>query len=81
MKLSGNYSQEDIQRAFQGDFSCQTFKTDARKKPLGDKEHITLEHYFLRIDFYPKLKECRISTISTDEKGGKVITPMMTLKE
>lgn len=81
MKLSGNYSTEDMQRAFQGDFSCQTFKTDARKRPLGDKEHTTLELYFLRFDFYPKLKECRISTISTDEKGGKVVTPMMTLKE
>lgn len=81
MKLSGDYNIDEVRRALQGDFSCQTFKTDAKKKPLGDSEHITLELFFLRLDFYPKKKECRVYSIGTDEKGAKTLTPLMTLRE
>ena len=81
MTLSGNYDIEELRRALQGDFSCQTFKTDSKKKPLGDNEHITLELFFMRFDFYPKKKELKVYSIGTDEKGSKILTPVMTLKE
>jgi hypothetical protein len=81
MKLSGNYDIDEVRRALQGDFSCQTFKTDSKKKPLGDNERITLELFFMRFDFYPKKKVLNVYSIGTDEKGAKILTPVMTLKE
>ena len=45
MKLSGNYSLDDLVRALQGNFSCQseTDKTDSH-------EYVSVEYFFLRAE-------------------------------
>lgn len=53
MKLSGDYSSDDLVRAFQGNFSCMYVTKNSRGKPLSESEkHIRVEYFFLRADIY-----------------------------
>ena len=74
MKLSGNYSLDDLVRAIQGNFSCQseTDKTDSH-------EFISLEYFFLRAEIDSTKNEVRIFGISEDKYGAKRLKPLVTL--
>ena len=82
MKLSGNFSLEDLVRTFQGNFSCQSVTKNTKGKPLTDEEHITLELFFLRADIYPKKKPAlvKIYSVSEGQNGEKLLTPLVTLE-
>lgn len=79
MILQGDYLFEDLRRALQGVFSCQSVKTDTRKKPLGDGEYIALNLFFMRFEFYPKRNEVMIFTSVKDEKGARTYQHILTL--
>lgn len=52
-RLSGDYSPDDLVRAFQGNFSCQSVTRNSRGTPLPESErHIRLEYYFIRAEIY-----------------------------
>lgn len=79
MKLSGNYSHEELARALQGNFSCQEFTKDSKKKPLDDP-YIRLELFFVAIEIHPETGKLVISKIKDDDKGTTELTPLLTIK-
>jgi hypothetical protein len=80
MKLSGQYSFEDMSRALQGDFLCQSVTRDGKGKLLPeDKQYIALELFFLRFEFY-KDKTVAVYKIEEDKNGTKKLVPMMTVE-
>lgn len=81
MKLSGNYSFEDLARTLQGNFSCQSVTKNSNGKPLGENSRITLELFFLRIDiFYEKNSpEIKVYSVSEDQNGQKLLKPLVTI--
>lgn len=74
MKLSGNYSLDDLVRTLQGNFSCQseTDKTDGH-------EFISVEYFFLRAEIDSTKNEVRIFSVSEDQYGTKRLKPLVTL--
>lgn len=80
MKLSGQYSYEELARALQGNFSCQQVLNDSKGGPLGVDEHITLELFFLKVDIYPHKEQVVISTVSEDSYGQKTAKELVTLE-
>ena len=63
-RLSGDYSPDDLVRAFQGNFSCQSV---TRNTPLPESErHIRLEYYFIRAEIYKD----RIAIYKSDSTDG-----------
>lgn len=82
MKLSGNYSIEDLQRTLQGNFSCQEFTKDSKGKPLPEeKQYIRLELFFIALEIYPKRGEVVILKIKDDDKGSTQLTPLFSVKK
>lgn len=82
MKLSGNYSIEDMRRALQGNFACTEFTKDSKGEPLPDeKQYIRLELFFVALEIYPKKGEVTVCKIKDDERGGTALTPLFTLKK
>jgi hypothetical protein len=80
MKLSGQYSFEDLARTLQGNFLCQSVTKDGRGKTIDEsKQHVVLELFFLRFEFYNN-KEVKVYKISEDENGTKKLTPIVTLE-
>lgn len=79
MRLSGQYSHEQLARALQGNFSCQQFVTGQDGEPLGEDEHVTLELFFLRFDIYSKKKNVVISSVSEDAYGQKTVKELVTI--
>lgn len=80
MKLSGQYSIEELVRALQGNFLCQSVTRDGRNKLLAEnKQHVALELFFLRFEFY-KDKTVKVYQISEDENGTKKLSPLVTLQ-
>lgn len=80
MKLSGQYSLDDLVRTLQGNFLCQSITKDGRGKPLDEsKQYVALELFFLRFEFYNN-KEVKVYKISEDENGTKKLTPIVTLE-
>ena len=80
MKLSGQYSFEDMCRALQGDFLCQSVTRDGKGKLLPeDKQYIAMELFFLRFEFY-KDKTVKVYKIEEDKNGTKKLVPMMTVE-
>jgi hypothetical protein len=80
MKLSGQYSFEDMVRTLQGNFLCQSVTKDGRGKLLDEsKQHVVLELFFLRFELYNN-KEVKVYKISEDENGTKKLTPIVTLE-
>lgn len=80
MKLSGQYSFEDMCRALQGDFLCQSVTRDGKGKLLPeDKQCIAMELFFLRFEFY-KDNTVAIYKIEEDKNGTKKLVPMMTVE-
>lgn len=80
MKLSGQYSFEDMCRALQGDFLCQSVTRDGKGKLLPeDKQYIAMELFFLRFEFY-KDSTVAIYKIEEDKNGTKKLVPMMTVE-
>lgn len=79
MKLSGNYSHEELARALQGNFSCQEFTKDSKKKPLDDP-YIRLELFFVAIEIHPETGKLVISKIKDDDKGTTELTPLLTIE-
>lgn len=80
MKLSGQYSLDDLVRTLQGNFLCQSVTKDGRGKLLDEsKQHVVLELFFLRFEFYNN-KEVKVYKISEDENGTKKLTPIVTLE-
>lgn len=80
MKLSGQYSFEDMCRALQGDFLCQSVTRDGKGKLLPeDKQYIAMELFFLRFEFY-KDNTVAIYKIEEDKNGTKKLVPMMTVE-
>lgn len=52
-RLSGEYSVDELVRAFQGNFSCQSVTRNSRGTPLPESErHIRLEYFFIRAEIY-----------------------------
>ena len=80
MKLSGNYTHEELARTLQGNFSCREFVKDSRGRYLKEEEqHTRLELFFLSVDFYPHTGKIVISKIKDDDKGSTTFIPMLTL--
>lgn len=80
MKLSGQYSFEDMSRALQGDFLCQSVTRDGKGKLLPeDKQYIAMELFFLRFEFY-KDKTVVVYKIEEDKNGTKKLVPMVTVE-
>ena len=81
MKLSGQYSFEDMCRTLQGNFLCQSVTRDAVKGKLlpEDKQYIAMELFFLRFEFY-KDNTVAIYKIEEDKNGTKKLVPMMTVE-
>ena len=80
MKLSGKYSFEDMCRALQGDFLCQSVTRDGKGKLLPEnKQYVALELFFLRFEFY-KDNTVAIYKIEEDRNGTKKLVPMMTVE-
>lgn len=80
MKLSGQYSFEDMCRALQGDFLCQSVTRDGKGKLLPEnKQYIAMELFFLRFEFY-KDNTVAIYKIEEDKNGTKKLVPMMTVE-
>ena len=80
MKLSGQYSLDDLVRTLQGNFLCQSVTKDGRSKLLDEsKQYVALELFFLRFEFYNN-KEVKVYKISEDENGTKKLTPIVTLE-
>ena len=80
MKLSGQYSFEDMSRALQGDFLCQSVTRDGKGKLLPeDKQYIAMELFFLRFEFY-KDKTVKVYKIEEDKNGTKKLVPMVTVE-
>lgn len=80
MKLSGQYSFEDMCRALQGDFLCQSVTRDGKGKLLPeDKQYTAMELFFLRFEFY-KDNTVAIYKIEEDKNGTKKLVPMMTVE-
>lgn len=80
MKLSGQYLFEDMCRALQGDFLCQSVTRDGKGKLLPeDKQYIAMELFFLRFEFY-KDNTVAIYKIEEDKNGTKKLVPMMTVE-
>ena len=66
-RLSGEYSAEDLVRAFQGNFSCQSVTRNSRGAPLPESErHIRLEYFFIRAEIYKD----RIEIYKSDSTDG-----------
>jgi hypothetical protein len=80
MKLSGQYSHEELARALQGNFSCQQVLNNSKGEPLGVDEHITLELFFLKVDIYPHKEQVVISKVSEDSYGQKTAEELVTLE-
>lgn len=78
MKLSGNYTHEELSRALQGNFSCQEFTKNSKKKPLADP-YIRLELFFIAMEIHPVTKKVVISKITDDGKGTTELTPLLTV--
>lgn len=78
MKLSGLYEVAELIRTFQGNFSCQHFTKNAKGKPLGDAERITLELFFLRFDICPIKKEVKVYTVTEDEHSQQTLKLICT---
>lgn len=78
MKLSGNYTHEELSRALQGNFACQEFTKDSKKKPLTDP-YIRLELFFVAIEIHTTTKKLVISKITDDGKGTTELTPLLTV--
>lgn len=69
MKLSGNYSVDDLIRALQGNFNCQSVTKNAKGKTLdAADQHIRLELFFLRFELY---KDKVVIYKSTTEGGNE----------
>lgn len=80
MKLSGQYSFEDMSRALQGDFLCQSVTRDGKGKLLPeDRQYIAMELFFLRFEFY-KDKTVVVYKIEEDKNGTKKLVPMVTVE-
>lgn len=80
MKLSGQYSLDDLVRALQGNFLCQSITRDGRGKLLADdKQYVALELFFLRFEFYNN-KTVKVYKVSEDENGTKKLSPLVTLQ-
>lgn len=80
MKLSGDYDIKELVRTLQGNFSCQRVTKNSKGKPLPPEEQkIVLEHFFLRIELFPKTAQMDIYTISEDDSGVKKLNKVMTL--
>ena len=80
MKLSGQYSFDDMCRALQGDFLCQSVTRDGKGKLLPeDKQYIAMELFFLRFEFY-KDKTVKVYKIEEDKNGTKKLVPMVTVE-
>lgn len=80
MKLSGQYSLDDLVRTLQGNFLCQSVTKDGRGNPIDEsKQYVALELFFLRFEFYNN-KEVKVYKISEDENGTKKLTPLVTLE-
>ena len=81
MKLSGNYSHEDLARALQGNFACREFTKNSKGKPLPeDEQYIRLELFFIALEIYPNTGKLVISKIKDDDKGSTQLTPLLTLE-
>ena len=52
-KLAGHYAVEDLIRALQGNFACQSVTRNSKGEELDeDKKHIRLELFFVRAEVY-----------------------------
>lgn len=83
MKLSGNYSLEDLVRTLQGNFSCREFTKTANGKLLdSDKQYIRIELFFVAVEIYHKASTpcIKIFKIKDDEKGTTELYPLMVLE-
>ena len=80
MKLSGNYSHEELARVLQGNFSCREFTKDSRGKTLPEeKQYIRLELFFLAIEIYPHAHKVIVLKISEDGKGTSELKPILKI--
>lgn len=78
MKLAGDYTLEDLTRALQGNFGCQSVTKTAKGKPLPQAErHIRLELFFLRAEIYSD----RVDIYRSDmgESGSERLTKLCSI--
>ena len=77
MKLSGNYSTDDLIRTLQGNFSCTHVTKTAKGKALdAADQHIRLELFFVRLEIFKD----KVVFYKFDSTGdGEKLTEICTL--